>query len=59
MPRWSRRMKAIRAHVICVAAQVIEHARQVIVRLSEAHPSTAFIKEIRERILALEPAATG
>jgi len=54
-----RRMKAIRAHVICVAARVVEHARQVVVRLSEAHASTDFIKEIRERILALEPAPTG
>lgn len=54
-----RRLKAVRAHIICVAARVVEHARQVVVRLSDKHPSTAFILEVRERILALEPVATG
>jgi hypothetical protein len=54
-----RRLKAIRAHVICVAARVVEHARQVVVRLGELHPSTAFIQEVRERILALVPEPSG
>jgi hypothetical protein len=53
------RIKAVRRHVICVAARVIEHARQVVVRLSEAHPSTAFIQNVRERILALAPVPSG
>lgn len=55
----NKRLKAIRAHVICVAARVVDHARQVVVRLSAAHPSTAFIQEIRERILALEGQPSG
>jgi hypothetical protein len=53
------RLKAIRRHVICVAARVVEHSRQVVVRLSEAHPSTVLIQEVRERILALAPAPSG
>ena len=53
------RLKAIRRHVICVAARVVEHARQVVVRLSEAHPSTVFIQEVRERILALAQGPGG
>jgi hypothetical protein len=53
------RLKAIRTHVICVAARVVEHARQVIVRLGEEHPSTAFIQDVRERILALAPEPSG
>lgn len=55
----TKRFKAIRAHVICVAARVVEHARQVVVRLSEGHRSSAFIEELRQRILALEAAPTG
>ncbi len=53
------RLKAIRRNVICVAARVVEHARQVVVRLNEAHPSTAFIQEVRDRILALAPEPSG
>lgn len=55
----TQRLKSLRAHVICVAARVVEHARQVVVRLSETHPSTEFIQQIRERILALEVLPTG
>lgn len=55
----SKRFKSLRAHVICVAARVVEHARQVVVRLSDAHPSKVFIQEIRERILALEVQPSG
>lgn len=51
-----KRLKALRAHVICVAGRVVEHARQVAVRLSDQHPSTTFIQEVHERILALNPA---
>jgi len=53
------RLKAIRRHVICVAARVVEHSRQVVVRLSEAHLSTVLIQEVRERILALVPVPSG
>jgi hypothetical protein len=55
----SSRIKAIRRHVICVAARVVEHARQVVVRLSEAHPSTVLIQDVRARILALAPGPSG
>jgi hypothetical protein len=55
----SSRFKAIRTHVICVAARVVEHSRRVVVRLSAAHPSTSLIQEVRERILALAPAPSG
>ena len=53
------RLKALRRHMICVAARVVEHARQVVVRLSEAHPSTVLIQDVRERILALAPGPAG
>jgi len=53
------RIKTVRRHVICVAARVVEHARQVVVRLSSGHPSTALIQDVRGRILALAPASSG
>lgn len=55
----TQRLKSLRAHVICVAARVVEHARQLVVRLGETHPSTPFIQDIRERILALEVLPSG
>ena len=53
------RLKAIRRQIICVAARVVEHAREVVVRLSEAHPSTELIQQVRARILALAPGPAG
>ena len=59
-PAWqNKRLKALRAHVICVAGRVVEHARQIVVRLSDGHGSAAFIAQIRERILALEVQPSG
>jgi len=58
-PWIASRLKAIRRHIICVAARVVEHARQVVVRLSRSHPSTALIHLIRDRIRALAPGPAG
>jgi len=56
--KWiTRRMKAIRLHIIGVAARVVQHARQVVVRLSEGHASSELITRARARILALAPAS--
>jgi len=59
----TKRLKAIRLHVIGVAARVVEHSRQVVLRLSAGHTSTALMLLARERILALavepEVAASG
>lgn len=55
----NKRLKAIRARVICVAGRVVEHARQVAIALSERHVSTKFIMEARERIMALAPRPSG
>ncbi len=53
------RMKAIRRHIVCVAARVVAHARQVVIRLSHSHPSTGLIHEVRHRIRALAPGPSG
>lgn len=53
------RLKKVRAHIVGVAGRVVEHARQVVIRLSDGHPSSKLIETARERILALFPAPTG
>jgi hypothetical protein len=56
--KWvSRRMKAVRFHLINLPGRVLEHSRQLIIRLSKGHPSLRMLLEARERIneLALEP----
>jgi Transposase DDE domain group 1 len=53
----SRRMKAIRYHLINIPGRVLERSRRLIIRLSKGHPSLRMLLEARKRIneLALEP----
>lgn len=53
----SRRMKAIRFHLINLPGRVLERSRQLIIRLGKAHPSLGVLLEARTRIkvLALDP----
>jgi hypothetical protein len=46
----SRRLKAIRFHLICLPGRVIEHARQLIIRLTAGHPSREWLLWARERL---------
>ena len=52
-PWANRRMKAIRFHVIGVAARVIEHSRRLRVRLDRDHPATELLIAARLRIAEL------
>ncbi len=52
----SKRMKAIRFHFINLPGRIIEHARQLIIRLSGAHPSTRILLRARETIAMLASA---
>ncbi len=54
-----RRLKALRARLICVAGRVVNHARQLVIRLGSEHGVAAFIQGIRERILHLEVPSTS
>lgn len=47
------RLKTLRFRFICVAGSVIEHARQLIIRLSKGHPSLDTLTDARRRILTL------
>jgi len=53
----SRRMKAIRYHLINLPGRVLERSRRLIIRLGKGHPCFGLLLEARARIneLALEP----
>jgi hypothetical protein len=54
---WSkRRMKAIRFSFINVPGRVIEHSRDLIIRLVKGHPALELYLEARRRILEMIPA---
>jgi hypothetical protein len=51
----AKRMKAIRFAVITVAGRIIEHARQLVIKITKDHPSLAVLIEARQRIMRLAP----
>jgi hypothetical protein len=55
----TRRMKAIRLHLIALPGQVMTHARQLIVRLGADHPSNDLLMRVRQGILALVAVPSG
>jgi hypothetical protein len=55
----TRRMKAIRIHLIALPGQVITHARQLVVRLATGHRSNELLIRVRQGILALAAVPSG
>jgi len=55
----SKRLKAIRYSFIHLAGRVLEHGRQLVVRLSGGHPSNELLYRARARILELLEPSTG
>lgn len=49
----NKRMKAIRFAIIHIPAKIINHSRQLIIRLQEKHPCLALIKTAKARILEM------
>jgi transketolase N-terminal domain/subunit len=49
-------VKALRFHVLRLAARVIEHGRRLWVRLSRGHPSFALYREVQEKLLRFSSA---
>jgi len=49
----TRRLKAVRFHLIALPWQVTRHARQFIVRSSQGHPSNETLVKVRQGILDL------
>lgn len=58
--RWVyRRMKAMRFHLINIAARVMDRSRQLSLRLSAGDPAYGWLISIRAKIAALRPAPSG
>ena len=49
----SRRLKAVRFGIICVAGRVVRHARSLIIRLARGHPTHDLLVHAQRRIHAL------
>ena len=52
----SRRLKAVRFGIICVAGRVVRHARRLIIRLARGHPTYDLLVIVQRRIHALAAA---
>lgn len=55
----SKRMKAIRFHLINLPARVMERSREVFVRLAKNHPCVDWLITVRTRIAELALASSG
>jgi hypothetical protein len=55
----TKRMKAIRFHLINLPGRVMDHARGLIIRLGSGHPSLKVLLDARQRIMALVPLPSG
>jgi hypothetical protein len=54
-----KRLKAIRFSLINLPGRVLEHARRLVIRLSERQPMANFLIEVRCRIASLVPVPSG
>jgi hypothetical protein len=55
----TKRMKALRYSLIRLPGRLIEHARELALRLSPSHPALTWLIKIRERILGLAATPAG
>lgn len=51
----AKRMKAIRFSLINLPGRIVDHARQLVIRLVKDHPSLSLLIEARQRIMRLVP----
>jgi len=55
----TRRMKAIRFSLINLPGRIIDHARQLVIRLANNHPSLKVLLDARQKIMELGCAPSG
>jgi len=53
---WSLRLKALRFHLLCIGARVIEHGRRLFLKIANHHPSFFLYKEAREKLFIFSSA---
>ena len=54
-----KRMKAIRFSIINLPGRVIKRSRELLLRISQGHPSFKLLIDARKRIAMLQPAPSG
>jgi len=55
----TRRMKAIRFCLVNLPGRIIDHARELVIRLASGHPSLELLLDARLKIMALGSAPSG
>jgi hypothetical protein len=55
----TKRMKAIRFSLISLPGRIIDHARELVIRLVKGHPSLRLLVDARQKIMALVPLPSG
>jgi hypothetical protein len=55
----TKRMKALRFSLISLPGRIIDHARELAIRLTKGHPSLKVLLDARQRIMALVPLPSG
>jgi len=55
----TKRMKALRFSLISLPGRIIDHARELVIRLVTGHPSLKVLLDARQRIMALVPLPSG
>ena len=53
---WPVRLKALRFHLLCIAARVIEHGRRLFLKIAKYHPHFLLYKEAREKLFLFSSA---
>jgi hypothetical protein len=53
---WSARLKALRFHLLGIAARVIDHGRRLFLKIANDHPSFLLYKEARAKLLIFSSA---
>jgi Transposase DDE domain group 1 len=55
----TKRMKALRFSLISLPGRIIDHARELVIRLVKGHPSLKVLLDARQRIMELLPLPSG
>jgi hypothetical protein len=55
----TKRMKAVRFSLISLPGRIIDHARELVIRLVKGHPSLKVLLDARQRIMELLPLPSG
>jgi len=53
---WPLRLKALRFHLLGIAARVIEHGRRLFLKMAQHHPNFLLYKEARKKLLIFSSA---